>query len=92
MVTQIGSLFETGRGCVTTAWGVPSARGNSTGSPAQSLRNWSMESYIAGLFSGGVFSGRSTKSSGCHPLAMASPTRPFVRLSITAHSSAIRAG
>ena len=42
--------------------------------------------------SGGVFSGRSTKSSGCQPEAMASPARPLVRLSITAHSSAMRAG
>lgn len=39
-----------------------------------------------------MFSGRSTKSSGCHPEAMASAARPLVRLSITAQSSAMRAG
>ena len=51
-----------------------------------------MATNIAVLFTGGVFSGRKTKSSGCQPEAMARPVRPFVRLSMTAHSSAIRAG
>ena len=34
VVTQIGSSFETGRGCVTTAKGVPEAVGNSNRLPA----------------------------------------------------------
>ena len=92
VVTQIGSSFDTGRGCVTTPCMPPAAVGYSTASPAQSLRRSAIACIIAGLLWGGAFSGRSTKSSGCQPLAMASPARPLVRLSMTAHSSAIRAG
>src|SRR3990167_8432576 len=91
VVTQIGNSFETGRGWVTTPK-LPSAVGNSTVSPRQSRRICSVAANMAALLCGGVFSGRSTKSSGCQPLATASPARPFVRLSITAQSSAIRAG
>ena len=91
VVTQIGSSAETGRGCVTTANGLPEAVGNSTASPRQSRRRVSIASIIAVLLAGGVFSGRSTKSSGCQPEAMARAARPFVRLSMTAHSSAMRA-
>ncbi len=36
--------------------------------------------------------GRSTKSLGCQPAAKEMPTRPFERLSTSAHSSATRIG
>ena len=85
-------IEDTGRGWVLTVKGVPSALGKSTPSPRQRRRICSAASYIFALFSGGAFSGRSTKSSGCQPEAMPRPVRPLVRLSITAHSSAIRAG
>ncbi len=92
IVTQIANVLETGLGWVTTACILPSWRGNSTASPTHNLRKILIVSYIDFLLLGGVFSGRKTKSSGCQPAAIPRPARPSVRLSITAHSSAIRAG
>ncbi len=92
MVSQIGSSGATGRGWVSTSTGWPGFQGKDTFSPRHRRRIWSIAAYIAVLFAGGAFSGRSTKSSGCQPEAMPRPARPFVRLSITAHSSAMRAG
>jgi hypothetical protein len=91
VVTQIGNSRDTGRGWVArTRLAVRVGKFHRLAAPQAA--HLSIASNIAGLLAGGVFSGRSTKSSGCQPEAMASPARPLVRLSITAHSSAMRAG
>ena len=87
VVYHMGSSSCTGRGSVITDSG-PLGPSNVTWSPRHRLRTVSTSS-MSRSFERPWFSGRSTKSRGCHPEATAIPTRPPDILSRTAHSSAI---
>ena len=65
--------------------------GSDTVSPRHNRRSASMSSSSR-PFAPSKPAALSTKSFGCHPDATETPTRPFERLSTTAHSSATRTG